>query len=577
MIRKVMPAQVEALGDDEVVVTMSTDSIARDGHILLPAGGDLDNYRRNPIVLWNHDTDHPVARAEDIQVEGDKIVARVRFAPLGISHKADEIRGLVKSGIVSGVSVGFEPIDAEPLDPKKPRGGMRISNWELLETSFCAIPVDADAMVTARAMKRSGAEDWKCGASRDIPIDDSDDWDGSAAESSIFEWAGGDDFDPTKARKGFLAYNAAKPKERGSYKLPIAHVVDGKLRVPKGAIRAAASRLSQTDIPDETKTAAQAVIDHYEEKAGMADKDKGADRSIKAKHTRAINRASNLVIVKRGLYEVANLAYMLEQFGYAHACSEWEAEIEGDESPVPAMLGEALVKFGEAFIAMSKEEVTELLAGKDLELGDDVVVAEERAYVEGAKTPRARAWRQGIAMARAGKTLSSTNGKKLDEAQNHHERALKHHKALGEHHDAVAGHMDAITEQQEKATKAHGELGEALQTVKNEPEKATEHVARAIKAHKALGGAIGDMSSTTSDMKDRNQDVGDSHEAVGRCVRAAQRCVRGVVEGSSPGAEDGDSKDIQTSDGTKESTGSEGSRSIDYRRRQADILALSTH
>ena len=90
MIRKVMPAQVSALGDDEVEVILSTATVARDGHIIVPAGVDLTNYRANPIFLWQHDPEHPVGRAEDIQVDGDKIKARVRFAPTGISHKADE-------------------------------------------------------------------------------------------------------------------------------------------------------------------------------------------------------------------------------------------------------------------------------------------------------------------------------------------------------------------------------------------------------------------------------------------------------------------------------------------------------
>lgn len=468
MIRKVVPMQITALGEDEVEVRMSTASIARDGHILVPQGCLLDNYRANPIWLWQHDPEHPIGTAEDIQIGADDITARVRFAPVGVSRKADEIRGLVKSGIVRGVSVGFEPLDGEPLDPRNPRGGMRFTSWELLESSFCSIPVDTEAMVTARA-----------------------------------------------------------------------------------------------EIASKTR---------FEEKVGMSEKE-----GLKAKHTRALDRASKTLILKRGLQEVANLACMLERFGYAHACSEWEAEIEGDESPVPAMLGEALVKFGEAFIAMSKEEVTEMLSAKDLEIDEEAIVVSERAFVEAAKTPRARSWRLGIAMARAGKALSTTNEKKLEDAQAHHDRAMKHHKTLAEHQEAVGGNMDAITDQQEKATKVHGELGDALQTVKDEPEKATEHVARAIKAHKALGGALGDMSSQATDMKDRHQDLGDSHAALGRCIKSAQRCVRGVVEGSTPGAEDGDSKEVQTSSGTSESEGSKGDRSLSFRKRQADLLALVSH
>jgi hypothetical protein len=51
--------------------------------------------------------------------------------------------------------------------------------------------------------------------------------------------------------------------------------------------------------------------------------------------------------------------------------------------------------------------------------------------------------------------------------------------------------------------------------------------------------------------------------------------VRGVVEGATPGSEDGDSKDVQTSAGDADSDGSKGDRSLDLRRRQRDLELLS--
>jgi uncharacterized protein len=151
MIRTVVPAQMKALADDVVEVTMSTSALARDGHILVAAGADLNAYRLNPIILWQHDPEHPIGNAEAVRIDGDKLKARVRFAPAGISRKADEIRGLVKAGVISALSVGFDPKDGQPLDPRKPYGGMRFTSWELLECSFCSVPIDTQAMVTARA------------------------------------------------------------------------------------------------------------------------------------------------------------------------------------------------------------------------------------------------------------------------------------------------------------------------------------------------------------------------------------------------------------------------------------------
>lgn len=151
MFRRAIPAQFSTLGPDEVLVTISTDILARDGHVLVPEGCQLSNYRSNPIVLWGHDPDLPIGNSENVAINGRSITARVRFAPLGISAKADEVRGLVKAGVVRTVSVGFDPIRGTPIDPKNPRGGQRFTDWELLELSFCSVPVDTGAVVTARS------------------------------------------------------------------------------------------------------------------------------------------------------------------------------------------------------------------------------------------------------------------------------------------------------------------------------------------------------------------------------------------------------------------------------------------
>lgn len=154
MLKRLLPVQISTLSDDEVEVVMSTGTRARDGHILVPQGALLDNYRANPVVLFQHDANIPVARASDIRVSGNDITAKITFAPRGVSLKADEVRGLVKSGVISAVSVGFDPIDGEPLDPRKPYGGKRYTEWELLECSFVSVPADTGAVVTARDNER---------------------------------------------------------------------------------------------------------------------------------------------------------------------------------------------------------------------------------------------------------------------------------------------------------------------------------------------------------------------------------------------------------------------------------------
>lgn len=86
---------------------------------------------------------------------------------------------------------------------------------------------------------------------QDLPFADRErSWDGSAAAQRVFERAGGDEFDPDEARRGFVVQDTADPDVRASYKLGIADVVDGELRAVLSGIFAAAARRDQTDLPE---------------------------------------------------------------------------------------------------------------------------------------------------------------------------------------------------------------------------------------------------------------------------------------------------------------------------------------
>src|SRR5215471_964186 len=127
------------------------------------------------------------------------------------------------------------------------------------------------------------AERWVCGASRDLPLAETERaWDGSAAAKHMLDKANiGVDNDnggqPNLAKRGFLIYDAANGDLRGSYSCPFADFIDGTLKAIPSGLRAAASRLPQvTDVSQATKDRARGVLDAY---FGRMEND---EKSIKA-------------------------------------------------------------------------------------------------------------------------------------------------------------------------------------------------------------------------------------------------------------------------------------------------------
>ena len=132
-IQKFFAAKTEPVGDRQARVICSTGDIDRAGDIVVQDGIDLSAYRNNPIVLWGHDTGQPIARASEIGVVDGKLMATVEFPPVGVSAKADEICGLVKSGVVSAVSIGMKHKTRSTCWLKRQNGIVSIQKAQLLK------------------------------------------------------------------------------------------------------------------------------------------------------------------------------------------------------------------------------------------------------------------------------------------------------------------------------------------------------------------------------------------------------------------------------------------------------------
>ncbi len=139
----------------QIKVIASDATPDRMGDILEPSGCVLANYKRNPIVLAQHNYEAPIGRCVTIAVEGGAVVATIEFPPEGTSALADEYARLAKGGVLSAVSVGFLPLARKPLDG----GGWRYTAWEMLELSIVSVPANPSALVTERGFAGRRAPD----------------------------------------------------------------------------------------------------------------------------------------------------------------------------------------------------------------------------------------------------------------------------------------------------------------------------------------------------------------------------------------------------------------------------------
>ena len=124
----------------KIVGYASTADTDRVGDVIVPDAwnkGGLDNYKQNPILLFNHNYGTPIGRATGLEVDstGLKIEA-------SISKSAGPTYGLVKDGVLSTFSVGFL---IKHADYNEATDGYIIRDAELLEVSVVSVPCNQKA------------------------------------------------------------------------------------------------------------------------------------------------------------------------------------------------------------------------------------------------------------------------------------------------------------------------------------------------------------------------------------------------------------------------------------------------
>lgn len=131
-----------------LIVKISTSDVDRSGDIVVPTGVVLDNYLNNPVVAAFHRYNEPaIAKTLEMKVADNFILAKLEFVPEGKYPLADILYEQYKGGFMSAWSIGFTPIEYDPI----PNGGYKFLKWELFEYSAVLVPDNQNALTVMRS------------------------------------------------------------------------------------------------------------------------------------------------------------------------------------------------------------------------------------------------------------------------------------------------------------------------------------------------------------------------------------------------------------------------------------------
>jgi HK97 family phage prohead protease len=109
-------------------------------------------------LLWQHNSSQPVGEVFAAKATADGIPVRARifkaegFTSTAIRERLLEAWESVKSGLVKGFSIGFNPLESEQIEKS---WSYRFLSWEWLELSLVTIPANSEATIqTVKSIDR---------------------------------------------------------------------------------------------------------------------------------------------------------------------------------------------------------------------------------------------------------------------------------------------------------------------------------------------------------------------------------------------------------------------------------------
>ena len=149
--------EIKAAEDGRMIA--STPDVDRDKDRVIATGARLDNFLKNPVLMYGHNYRDPwalIGKAADLQVDAGGINFQPELRePANDSDPMTVIRALWDQKLLRAASIGFNPTKWMENEV----GGRDFIEWELLEISIVPIPANQNALRLAAKAIDGGSED----------------------------------------------------------------------------------------------------------------------------------------------------------------------------------------------------------------------------------------------------------------------------------------------------------------------------------------------------------------------------------------------------------------------------------
>lgn len=149
--------EIKAAEDGRMIA--STPDVDRDKDRVIATGARLDNFLKNPVLMYGHNYRDPwalIGKAADLQVDAGGINFQPELRePANDSDPMTVIRALWDQKLLRAASIGFNPTKWMENEV----GGRDFVEWELLEISIVPIPANQNALRLAAKAIDGGSED----------------------------------------------------------------------------------------------------------------------------------------------------------------------------------------------------------------------------------------------------------------------------------------------------------------------------------------------------------------------------------------------------------------------------------